>query len=333
MATEVVAATDHAGPHGASGATRAVGAGIPVEISKGVTRVLAPNPGILTGPGTNTYLIGREDVAVIDPGPADPGHIDALLGAVASLSGSLRWVLVTHTHPDHFPAAAALSARTGAETIGFGARDGFVPDRSVGDGFVLHVGGPGGAHLRALHTPGHSSNHLCFLLEDTGVLFSGDHIVDGSTVVIAPPDGDMASYLASLERLRGLHPPISAIAPGHGGVIDDPLARIDWYIAHRKEREAAILEAVARLAPAGSLDIVRAVYDREPESVYPLAACSVRAHLMKLSHEGAVRAVSSKTPQSAPAETPPGADDVVVVATSTYVGSSGETDDEWWELA
>lgn len=307
--------------------------GRPVAICDGVARVLAPNPGILTGPGTNTYLIGHEEVAAIDPGPADPAHVDALMEAVEALRGSLRWVLVTHTHPDHFPAAAVLAARTGAELIGFGARDGFMPDRSVGDGFVLQVGA---ARLRALHTPGHSSDHLCYLLEGAGLLFSGDHIVDGSTVVIAPPDGDMTLYLGSLERLRGLDPPVSVIAPGHGGVIGDPIARIDWYIAHRRERERAIVNAVERLAPVGIPEIVRAIYVREPEHVLPLAACSVRAHLLKLSHDGVVRAVpppgsASARPSRRPVDgSPPGP--CTAGAVTLHAGSGVDAAEELWEL-
>ena len=148
-----------------------------------VRRVLAPNPGMMTGPGTNTYLVGVDEVAVIDPGPEDDGHLDA----VAACGGDrVRWILVTHTHSDHSPGAAALKQRTGAEVLGFDERDGFVPDRAIGEGFALE-----GTEfsLRPLHTPGHASNHLCYLLDQELLLFSGDHVMEGSTVVIAPPDG------------------------------------------------------------------------------------------------------------------------------------------------
>ncbi|MHB8288145.1 MAG: MBL fold metallo-hydrolase [Acidimicrobiales bacterium] len=293
--------------HIRSGSVRADDAGKPVVICEGVTRVLAPNQGFMTGPGTNTYLVGSEELAVIDPGPADDAHINAVLSAVGSLSGALRWVLVTHTHPDHAPAAAALASRTGAKILGFGARDGFVPNQAIGDGFVLQISG---ANLRALHTPGHCSDHLCYLHEGLGMLFSGDHVVDGSTVVIAPPDGDMARYLASLERLRVLEPPIAVIAPGHGGIIRDPLERIEWYIAHRNEREHAIIDAMADLAPARVRDIVKLVYADEPEAVHSLAAYSVWAHLLKLAGDGVARSRGSVNATSVDAEDSCGIDDL-----------------------
>src|SRR5207253_10912721 len=137
----------------------------------------------------------------------------------------IRWLLVTHTHSDHSPGAAGLKERTGATVLGFDKRDGFAPDESIDEGFCLEATE---FRLRALHTPGHASNHLCFLLDEERMLFSGDHIMQGSTVVIAPPDGDMAAYLASLERLRSLR--LRSIAPGHGHLIDDPRAVIDEYI-------------------------------------------------------------------------------------------------------
>ena len=210
-----------------------------VTLSPLVRRVLAPNPNIMTGPGTNTYLVGRDDLAVIDPGPDDhEEHLDAV---AAAGDGRIRWILVTHTHPDHSPGAAGLKARTGAEVLGFDERDGFVPDRSIGDGHVL-ADGAGTFRLRALHTPGHASNHLCYVLDGEDVLFSGDHIMSGSTVVIAPPDGDMATYLESLAMVGKLD--MSAIFPGHGDVIGDGHGKVEEYIAHRLAREAAVLAAL-----------------------------------------------------------------------------------------
>jgi glyoxylase-like metal-dependent hydrolase (beta-lactamase superfamily II) len=170
-------------------------------LAPGLRRVTAPNPGMMTGPGTNTYLVGTGEIAVVDPGPDDPAHIRRLLDAAASAGERVRWVLVTHTHPDHAPGAARLAAATGAGLIGFGARGGFVPDMEAGDGFVLE--GPT-FRLRALATPGHASDHLCWLLEDRGILLSGDHVMDKVTVVVAPPDGDMTQYLESLRRVAEL---------------------------------------------------------------------------------------------------------------------------------
>ncbi|HEX9969499.1 MAG TPA: MBL fold metallo-hydrolase, partial [Acidimicrobiales bacterium] len=189
--------------------------GVVTELTPLVRRVLAPNPGIMTGPGTNTYLVGRDEIAVIDPGPDDAEeHLDVVAEAGG---GRIRWILVTHTHSDHSPGAAGLKARTGAQVLGFDERDGFVPDAAIGDGWTLDAGG---FRLRAFHTPGHASNHLCYRLEGERLLFSGDHIMSGSTVVIAPPDGDMAAYLRALERLKGVE--LVGVAPGHGAYVDDP---------------------------------------------------------------------------------------------------------------
>jgi glyoxylase-like metal-dependent hydrolase (beta-lactamase superfamily II) len=245
-----------------------------------VRRIVAPNPGVMTGPGTNTYLVGVDEVAVIDPGPDDAGHLDAI---AACAGDRLRWILVTHTHLDHSPGAAGLKERSGAEVLGFGDRDGFVPDRPIGEGAVVE-----GTEFRltALHTPGHASNHLCYLLEDGAVLFSGDHVMEGSTVVIAPPDGDMAAYLEALRRLRGMR--LRAIAPGHGHIIEDPRAKLDEYLTHRAQREEAILAAV--LGGATTVDeVVARVYVDVPEALHPIARHSVHAHLLKLAAEGLVR--------------------------------------------
>jgi glyoxylase-like metal-dependent hydrolase (beta-lactamase superfamily II) len=179
-----------------------------------VRRILGPNPGVMTGPGTNTYLVGIDEVAVIDPGVDDAGHLDAILGCGGD---RIRWILCTHTHPDHAPGAAALRAATGAEVLAFESRDGLDVDVAIGDKHVIEATE---FRLTAVHTPGHASNHLCFHLRQEGLLFSGDHIMQGSTVVIAPPDGDMATYLASLEKVRALR--LKAIAPGHGHLIGTP---------------------------------------------------------------------------------------------------------------
>lgn len=259
--------------------------GVVATLSPVVRRVLAPNPGVMTGPGTNTYLVGGAELAVIDPGPDDPAHLDAV---AAAGEGRIRWVLVTHTHPDHAPGAAGLRERTGARVLGYGPRDGFEPDEDIGEGFVLSPAGD--IRLRALHTPGHASNHLCYLLEGDGLLFSGDHVMDGSTVVIAPPDGDMAAYLDGLRRLSSLASGLSAIAPGHGGVISDPGARLEQYLIHRMARERAIRQALADRGQATVEELVTAVYTDVAPAMHPIARFSVWAHLRKLAVDGVAHA-------------------------------------------
>jgi glyoxylase-like metal-dependent hydrolase (beta-lactamase superfamily II) len=253
--------------------------GEPVRLSALVARATAPNPGMMTGPGTNTYLVGTHDLAVIDPGPDDAGHLDA----VAELGdGRIRWILVTHTHPDHSPGAAGLAARTDAEVLGFDARNGFEPAFEVRDGFEL---GGGSFTLRALHTPGHASDHLCWLLHDERLLFSGDHVMQGSTVVIAPLDGDMDHYLHSLRRLRDLDPPLASIAPGHGSLLTDPVATLDGIIEHRLGREAAVLDALNRARRATVDELLPAVYADVDPVLHPVARFSLWAHLRKLGGE------------------------------------------------
>lgn len=253
--------------------------GTPVQLSPLVRRLTAPNPGMMTGPGTNTYLVGTDEIAVIDPGPALDEHVDAIVAAGA---GRIRWILTTHTHADHWPGAAALRDRTGATTFGFTASDGFEPDTRLADGD--RVAGAGFA-LGAVHTPGHASNHLCYLLEQERLLFSGDHVMQGSTVVIRPPDGDMAVYLASLARVAALD--LAAIAPGHGTLITDPAAKLDEYVTHRLAREAQVLDAV--VAGDATVDaVVARLYADVDEKLHPVARHTVHAHLRKLRDEGRV---------------------------------------------
>ena len=254
-----------------------------MALSALVVRATAPNPGMMTGPGTNTYLVGTDEVAVVDPGPDEAGHLDA----VAELgTGRIRWIVVTHTHPDHAPGGAGLAARTGAEVLGFSARDGFVPTHPVGDGFELR-----GADitLRALHTPGHASNHLCWLLVEEHMLFSGDHVMQGSTVVIAPPDGDMTLYLASLRALLVLDPPLSTIAPGHGSLIVEPAAAIEAIIEHRRARELAVAEALTAAGRATVDELLPTVYADVRDELLPVARQSLWAHLRKLDADGVAR--------------------------------------------
>src|SRR4051794_18161800 len=210
--------------------------GVASALSPLVRRILAPNPGVMTGPGPNQYLVGIDEVAVIDPAVDDAAHLEAIVGCGGD---RIRWILCTHTHPDHWPGAAALKERTGAEVLAFDSRDGLTVDTEIAEGFRIEATE---FRLTAVHTPGHASNHLCYLLEEERLLFSGDHIMQGSTVVIAPPDGDMAAYLASLERLRTLR--LRAIAPGHGHLIDDPNAVVDAYVSHRLEREQQVYDSL-----------------------------------------------------------------------------------------
>ncbi|QXC60075.1 MBL fold metallo-hydrolase [Aquihabitans sp. G128] len=267
---------------------------VPVALTKLVRRILCGNPSKMTGPGTNTYLIGIDEVAVIDPGPDDADHLDAI---AAAGSGQIRWILCTHTHPDHSPGAAGLKARTGAEVLAFADTDGLVCDRHLVDGDTVE-----GTEftLRAVHTPGHASNHLCFLLERDRLLFTGDHVMDASTVVISPPDGDMAQYLASIERLQAWTPRLKVLAPAHGHLIDDPAAKLAEYHAHRLAREAQVLTVLAGhgAAGAGTAALVEEIYAEVAEELHPVARKSVWAHLRKLAHEGSVTASDVEDPEA-----------------------------------
>lgn len=267
---------------------------VPVALTKLVRRVLCANPGFMTGPGTNTYLVGIDEVAVIDPGPDDADHLDAL---AAAGSGRIRWILCTHTHPDHSPGAAGLRERTGAEVLAYDDRDDLRCDRHLRDGDQIEATE---FTLTAVHTPGHASNHLCFALDRDRMLFSGDHVMDGSTVVITPPDGDMAAYLASLERLKAWRPSLRSIAPAHGHLIEDPIAKLDEYLEHRLEREAQVLDGVKALGPTGgdTAALVASIYTDVPEALHPVARYSVWAHLRKLADEGLVRAEDRDDPDT-----------------------------------
>jgi glyoxylase-like metal-dependent hydrolase (beta-lactamase superfamily II)/8-oxo-dGTP pyrophosphatase MutT (NUDIX family) len=266
--------------------------GVPKRLDAYVTRVIAPNPGMMTGPGTNTYLVGEQELAVIDPGPAIDEHVRAVLAAGA---GRIRWVLCTHTHVDHSPAAAAIKAATGAVLIGRappalpGQDPSFAPDRVMahGDRFMF-----GGLSLRALHTPGHASNHLCYLLENTRMLFTGDHVMQGSTVVINPPDGDMRAYLASLELL--LAEDVLILAPGHGYLIGEPHREARRLIRHRLAREQKVMSALARLGAPTADELVREVYDDVAARLHGVALRSLNAHLDKLVADGRARAAEGR---------------------------------------
>ena len=255
--------------------------GVASALSPLVRRIVANNPGPMTGPGTNTYLVGIDEIVVIDPGPDDEAHLDAIAGCGGD---RIRWIACTHTHIDHWPGVAGLRERTGAEVLAFDARDGLEIDRSLSDGDPIEATE---FVLRTVHTPGHASNHLCYLLEQERMLFSGDHIMNGSTVVIRPPDGDMTAYLAQLERLKAWRPRLRSIAPGHGHLIEHPIAKIDEYLQHRRDREAQVLESV-QSGTTKVAKIVEQLYPDLIDELVPMAEATVWAHLLKLRTEGKV---------------------------------------------
>ena len=261
-------------------------AGEPKRLDRWVTRLTAPNPGVMTGPGTNSYLVNG--VAVIDPGPAIDSHVERLL----EFKG-LKYILCTHTHIDHSPAAALLKQKTGASVLGRPAPSGqdatFKPDVVLENGERIDLGD---IALRAIHTPGHASNHVCYMLEQTRMLFTGDHVMQGSTVVINPPDGNMRAYLASLERLLGEE--IAIIAPGHGYLIGAPKKELARLIAHRLNRERKVIAAIERLEHPSLDEMLPIVYDDVPERIHRVAARSLTAHLEKLVADGTVRLQKSR---------------------------------------
>lgn len=264
--------------------TRAEGKIVSAPLSPLVSYVLAPNPGLATGPGTNTYVVGDGETAIIDPAVADPRFIEALTRAAGD-RGRPSVILLTHLHPDHTGGVGVLAEQLGCEV---GAFEGIAGDaehvtRHIADGEEIRVGG---ATLRALHTPGHASGHLCYHLVEENALFAGDVVAGLGTVVIAPPDGDMGDYLATLERLEGLG--VERIYPGHGPEIADGPAKLAEYIAHRRDRERQVLDALS----AGLEripDMVQRIYADVDPRLHPMAEMSVRAHLEMLEREGRVR--------------------------------------------
>lgn len=247
-----------------------------------VTLVRAPNPGPLTGPGTNTWIFGLDEVVVVDPGPLDEAHLLRVVEAAAQV-GRVAAVLCTHHHEDHQAGALRLCELTGAPLAVFHRRADRVGNLPLHDQDRILAGG---TELVALHTPGHASDHLCFLAERERLLFTGDLVLSGTTSVIWPPDGDMGQYLDSLDRISGLA--VDRLLPGHGEPIDDPGAALAALIRHRQEREAEVLEAF-RNGPHRPADLVPKLYAGYPEEVLPYASQTVWAHCLKLAAEGRLR--------------------------------------------
>jgi glyoxylase-like metal-dependent hydrolase (beta-lactamase superfamily II) len=276
--------------------------GVLETLSPRIRRLVARNPGPFTFHGTNTYVIGRGRVAVIDPGPALPEHVDALLAGLGD--ETVSHILVTHTHRDHSPACRLLQARCPAATHGYGPHGGgnveveeggdrsFRPDVVLRDGDV--VAGDGWT-LEAVHTPGHTSNHLCYALREEQQLFSGDHIMAWSTSVIAPPDGDLGDYLASLEKLLARDE--TRYWPAHGASIDAPGDFVQAFIDHRRVRIDAVLDGLTSGIDTVP-DLVAAIYPDIPEALRPAAGQSTRATLDYLLRQGRVRCAAPSDPDT-----------------------------------
>lgn len=257
-----------------------------INLAPNVHRITAPNPGVMTGEGTNTYLFGREEIAIVDPGPAMEEHVDAILAGVKKLGGKITHIVVTHTHMDHSPAAKLLLNHVDAVLVGELATDPRAQDATfVPDVHCQHnqLFASAEYRLRAIHTPGHVSNHYCFYEENSGLLIAGDHIMNGSTVVIVPPSGDMGAYIRSLRLL--LDYDISQIAPAHGDLMDQPSEVVKGLVAHRLGREAKVVKAMQGLAPTTIEKLVPLVYDDVDPKLHPVAYFSLWAHLRKLEED------------------------------------------------
>ena len=262
-----------------------------VQLTPLIRRVTASNASVFTGPGTNTYLIGKEEVTVLDPGPAIHTHIEAILKA----SMKIKQIVVTHTHPDHSPGTKLLQKELDIPAYGMitetpkGQDTSFHPARILSDGEILIEDS---YSLEVIHTPGHASNHLCYLLKEEGIIFTGDHVMQGSTVVIVPPDGHMQSYINSLSKLKDY--PLEKIAPGHGELMSNPHEVVDWIILHRLERQKKVIESLERDGSGNPDSLVSSVYSDVDTSLHPIAKWSLESHLIKLHEEGLVTKEDSK---------------------------------------
>ncbi|WP_294276989.1 MBL fold metallo-hydrolase [uncultured Sphingomonas sp.] len=270
--------------------------GIPILLEPLVTRVLAPNPSAFTYTGTQTYLVGERDVAVIDPGPDDPAHLEALTLAIAGRP--VTAIVITHHHRDHSPASRPLARATGAPIVGAapfapdyeGGRSDAAFDRDYAPDQVLAEGegvSGDGWTLTAIATPGHTSNHLAFALPETRALFSGDHVMGWSTSIVSPPDGDMSAYMASLEKLMERDDRV--YYPGHGEAVDNPQRLVRGMLGHRKQREGQILRLLAKGEDLTIGAMTARMYVGLNPKLIPAAERSVLAHLYDLRTRGLVR--------------------------------------------
>ncbi len=253
------------------------------QITPLVKRITAGNSSVFTGPGTNTYVVGNgQDLTVIDPGPALIEHIDVIFNS----SSHLRRILVTHTHSDHSPGVSLLQDKVNLPAFGLiteGTKDqdiSFKPEKMLSHGEVIEAEDH---TLEVIHTPGHASNHLCYLLREEKLVFTGDHIMNGSTVVIAPPDGNMKDYLDSLKKLKEYD--LENIAPGHGELLSNPHSVAEWIIEHRLEREEKIIVAMKKAFKGNPDSLVQEVYEDVDSALFPIAKWSLEAHLIKLLQE------------------------------------------------
>lgn len=252
-----------------------------------IKKITANNGGVFTGNGTNTYLIGSDDITLIDPGPNDAEHIEKIL----SLGGDkIKRILVTHTHKDHSPAALPISKKLNIPMFGrLVDRDSewedetFAPDTVLSHGDIISTNE---YTLETIHSPGHASNHLCFYLKDQKCLLTGDHIMDGSTVVIAPPDGNMTEYIESLKLLESYD--IDYFAPGHGEFMQEPSKTIQSIIRHRLSRESKVLRTIENNKDQDIDKLLLSVYDDVPDILHPIARMSLLAHLIKLEGDGKI---------------------------------------------
>ncbi|HET9110862.1 MAG TPA: MBL fold metallo-hydrolase [Ktedonobacterales bacterium] len=275
-----------------------------MSLPEGVSAILAPNPSPMTLQGTNTYIVaGSEGCVIIDPGPEIESH-QAAVAEAARAHGGARALLVTHGHPDHIDGAALLRTLTGAPIWAYSREGTPVADATLTDNTLIPVSG---RYLRTLFTPGHRFDHLCYLLEDTGTIFAGDLVAGSGTVVIAPPEGDLSDYLTSLRRLLALDPrDIGRLAPGHGPTREDARALLEGYIAHREQREQQLLAALtAADTPQGQRvsELVERIYTDVAPEMWPVAAYSTLAGLLKLERDGRVERLASGPGEVAPPPT------------------------------
>lgn len=282
--------------------------GIAQILEAGVRRIIAPNPSPMTYRGTNTYLVGKQDLAVIDPGPDDPAHLQAILNAVGT-DQKITQIIVTHTHLDHSPLARALADATGAPVLAFGdamagrseamtalAASGLVgggegidhdfqPDTCVDEGDFINGSD---WQLEVIHTPGHLGNHICLAWKD--LCFTADHVMGWASSLVSPPDGDLTDFMESCAKLEDHDWRI--FYPGHGGPVEDPMERLDWLIEHRLNREAAILDLLEE-APATALELAKAIYTETPPALIGAATRNVLAHLIDLAGKSEVSAIGA----------------------------------------